>query len=120
MTNTKMTKKDWFAELITVVSNSDYANKDAAVAFMEHEIELLSRNKSTKPTATQKENAAIKETIVEVLGTAEKMTVSELMKDSRLADHSNQKLSALLRQLKLEGRVDKEIIKKKAYFFLVE
>ena len=117
---TKMTKKDWFAEIMTVVSESDYANKDEAITFIEHEIELLSRSKSGKPTATQKENIAIKDKIVDVLSGGVRMTVSDMMKDSRLDGYSNQKLSALLRQLKLDGVVDKAMDKKKAYFYLAQ
>ena len=117
---TKMTKKDWFAEIMTVVAESDYANKDEAITFIEHEIELLSRSKGSKPTATQKENIAIKDKIVDVLSGGVRMTVSDMMKDSRLDGYSNQKLSALLRQLKLDGIVDKAMDKKKAYFYLAQ
>jgi hypothetical protein len=42
------------------------------------------------------------------------------MKTESLTGLSNQKLSALLRLLKDEGKVEKTIDKKKSYFFLAE
>ena len=44
-------------------------------------------------------------------------TISELMKSiPALADLTNQRVSALVRQLKDEGKVTREEIKRKAYF----
>ena len=48
-------------------------------------------------------------------------TISELMKAiPELADLTNQRVSALVRQLKDEGKVSREEIKRKAYFTKVE
>lgn len=44
------------------------------------------------------------------------ITVTELLKDERLEGFTNQKISALLRQLKDEDKVVKTMEKKKAYF----
>ena len=56
----KMTKKEYFAVLAKVVANSDMENKEGALAFIAHEVELLEK-KSAKSgqTKTQKENAEI-------------------------------------------------------------
>ncbi len=71
-------------------------------------------------TATQKANVEVKDTIAEVLGELDKaVTVTELIADERLAGFTNQKISALLRQMVEGGLVEKTIDKKKAYFKLV-
>ena len=67
-----------------------------------------------KPTATQKANVGIKEEILVVLADGAK-TVTEVAKalDGEL---SNQKVSALLRQLIADGKVERFEEKRKAYF----
>ena len=68
-------------------------------------------------TTTQKANVGIKDTIATVLLELDKpVTVTELIADERLHEYTNQKVSALLRQMIEEGRVVKTIEKKKAYF----
>lgn len=121
MTN-KMTKKDWFAVLAQMVDASDYEDKEGAKAFIAHEVDLLGR-KSGKSTMTkiQKENVSIMDTIKEVLTDFGKaVTISELMTDARLSSYSNQKLSALVRQLVKAGEVTRTEDKKKAYFSIAE
>lgn len=115
----KMTKKEYFAVLAEVVANSDMENKEGALAFIAHEVELLEK-KSAKSgqTKTQKDNVGIMETISEVLADMGKpVTITELMKDERLSAYSNQKLSALVRQM---PNVVKTTEKKKSYFSLVD
>ena len=115
----KMTKKEYFAVLAEVITNSDMENKEGALAFIAHEVELLEK-KSAKSgqTKTQKENVGIMETISEVLADMGKpVTITELMKDERLSAYSNQKLSALVRQM---PNVVKTTEKKKSYFSLVD
>lgn len=83
---------------------------------------LAKRNskKSNSPTKRQKENIEVMETIVEVLASCEEpVTVSELQKDERLAEFSNQRLSALLKKLvDNEHTVEKSIVKGKSLFAL--
>lgn len=83
---------------------------------------LAKRNskKSNSPTKRQKENVEVMETIVEVLASCEEpVTVSELQKDERLAEFSNQRLSALLKKLvDNEKTVEKSIVKGKSLFAL--
>ena len=77
------------------------------------------KSASKKPTATQEANEALKEVVLSVL-TTEGATVSEILKkDEAFADISNQKMSALLKQLVDAGKVVKTIDKKKALFSLV-
>ena len=69
-----------------------------------------------KPTATQIENEGIKNIILETLGT-KSMTITEMQKENpELAERSNQKISALLKQMTENGSVKREEIKRKAYF----
>ena len=119
---TKMTKKDWFNEMVKIVEASDYADKEGAVMFLTHEIEMLSRKSGSKEmTKTQKENVGICEAIKEVLRESENpMTISEMMMDERLISFSNQKLSALTNQLVKAGEVVKTSDKKKSYFSIVK
>ena len=70
-----------------------------------------------KPTATQTENVGLKNAIFEGMEVGKAYTISELMKSvPAIADLTNQRVSALVRQLKDEGKVTREEIKRKAYF----
>ena len=75
-----------------------------------------------KPTATQTENIAFKSAIVDYLGTCDKaQTISDIMKGcAEVSDLTNQRVSAIVRQLKDDGIVVREEIKRKAYFSLAE
>jgi len=79
--------------------------------------QLAKRSTSKTPTKTQKENEVVKETILAVLTDfGGKMTVTEMLTDDRLHGFSNQKISALLRQLRSTKQVNKWIEGKKVYF----
>ena len=109
-----MTKREMFEMIATV--NADNAE---IVEFCNHEIELLVNRKSGNRgmTATQKANVEIKTIIVDVLRNADTpLTVTEILADERLAMYSNQKISALLRQLVDTKEVNKIIEGKKARF----
>lgn len=119
----KMTKKEWFAVLANVVEASEMENKTEALAFINHEVELLEK-KSAKSgqTKTQKENVEAMEKIKSALGEVGKaVTISELQTENvAMAEYSNQKLSALLKKLVESGEVVKTTEKKKSYFSLAE
>ena len=81
--------------------------------------ESISKKNSAerKPTATQKENEGYKEAILSFMEVGKKYTISELMKSVvEIADLSNQRVSALVRQLKESGLVERTEEKRKAYF----
>ena len=111
----KITKKEMFAMIKAQV-------KDNAemVAFIDHEIELLEKKASNKKaTKTQEANVGIKSTILAVLEGAKPMTVTEMQGASaELGELSNQKVSALVRQLVEAGEVVKTIDKKVSRFSL--
>ena len=74
-----------------------------------------------KPTATQTENVGLKSAILVGMESGKAYTIGDLMKEiPELADLTNQRVSALVRQLKDEGLVTREEIKRKAYFTKVE
>lgn len=119
MANNKMTQRDYFNEIIALAKTND---RDDLVAFAEGRIEVLNRKsaKSSKPTATQVANEALKADILSGLSESEGKTVSDLIKSvDALADLSNQKVSAVLRLMIADGTVRKENDKKKTLFFKV-
>ena len=120
MATTKMTKRDYFNAILAVLATVEDTDVSGLTAFVNHEIELLENKRSTaKPTKTQTENLAVKETIVSVLKEIGKpVTITEMQKFSaELAEFSCQKLSALLKQLVENNKtVTKVTEKKKTYF----
>ena len=117
---TKMTKRDYFNAILAVLATVEDTEVSGLTAFVNHEIELLENKRSTtKPTKTQTENIAVKETIVSVLKDIGKpVTITEMQKYSaELSEYSCQKLSALLKQLvEIDKTVTKVTEKKKTYF----
>ena len=114
MENKKMTKKEMFNEIRKVV-----VDNAEMVAFIDHELELLDRKKSsTSLSQTQKDNLELVETIYnELVEIAQPVTITDLQNKSEiLKDYSNQKLSALLKKLVDSNRVAKTTDKKKSYF----
>lgn len=122
MENTKkITKRDNFNKLLTI---KEVAENTQLVEFINHELELLDRKSashSTAKTANQKANEEIKTKIVDALVQLGKSTISELQAGSEeMAEYSNQKLSALLKQLVDSKQVVRTMDKKKAYFEVAE
>ena len=116
MENKKMTKRDYFTTLLEieeVKANSDMTE------FIEHELELLAKKNSSerKPTAVQKENADLKVAILAGMEANRVYTVTEMIKSiDAIGDLTNQKVSAILRQMATDGTVERVEEKKKAYF----
>ena len=116
----KLTKRDRFEALLKMTEVQ--ANPDM-VAFIEHEIELLAKKNAgdKKPTAKQMENDAVKQVILdEMTANPDKLyTVTDLIKGvPELADYSNQRISALLRQMINANGVERIMDKRKSYFRL--
>ena len=113
---TKVTKAEMFAMIKEVEGVKE---NQAMVDFIDHELELLAKKSANKkPTKTQEENEGIKAEILGVL-TNEGMTVTEIQsKSETLGGLSNQRVSALLRQLVDAEKVVKVVDKKKSYFSL--
>lgn len=112
----KITKKDMFKEVIALATEN---GRQDIVDFANHEIELLDRKKSSDTKSkTQIENESTKKVIVKTLTELAKfVTITELQNaNEELSQLSNQKISALLKQLVDTKVIKKEIDKKKAYF----
>lgn len=120
MTNKKMTKRDWFKEMVAIVENSSYERKDELKAVLEKEIESLNnKSRSRGLTATQKENIKTMETIKAVLAETDKpKTVTELMQNEKLAGLSSQKMTALLKKLTDAGEIVNTKDKRKSLYAL--
>ena len=85
------------------------------IAFLVERKELhAKKNGSRKPTAAQTANEGIKENILAFMESGKAYTVTEIQKGVGL--ESNQKASALIRQLKEGGLVTRSEVKGKAYF----
>lgn len=114
----KMTKKDVISAMLadeSIVANETYKG------YLENELALLNKKaEKKKPTKTQAENETYKAIVLEVLEGSEKgMTVTEIMAQSEvLKAFTNQKVTALVRALKDEGKVEKVAEGKKALFKL--
>ena len=114
--STKLTKAQKFAmrkEIPAVKENA------TLVEFIDHELELLAKKNSAdkKPTAQQTANDGIKAEILEGMAEGKLYTITDLIKEiPACADLTNQRVSALVRQLKDEGSVERVEEKRKAYF----
>ena len=113
----KMTKRDYYNTLLNI---AEVKANGEMVKFIEHELELLAKKNSSekKPTAVQVANEGIKSVILETLAENGKMmTISEMQKlNAELGEMSNQRISALLRQLMNDEKVVRVEEKRKAYF----
>lgn len=109
----KITKKGYFEILRELV-----LDRPELVDFIDHEIELLSKkNSKTSPSKNQLENEAIKVEILKALEEFDKaVTITELMAK---VPYSNQKLSALVKQLVEDNKVERIEDKRRVYFTLV-
>lgn len=92
------------------------------VAYLENELALLDKKaQNKKATKTQEQNVGIKATILKVLATIGSGTVTDIQNgNEELSALSNQKVSALVRQLVKSGEVMKTTDKKKSIFSLAE
>lgn len=117
----KLTKREKYEQLAKIPA---VAENPMLAEFVAHELELLAKKNAgdRKPTKTQEANAVLKDAIVEGMEANRLYTVSELMKViPELAEDeniTNQKVSALLRQLVIEDVVVRTEDKRKAYFSL--
>ena len=114
----KLTKRDRFEALLKL---SEVQADPAMVEFINHEIDLLSRKNAgdKKPTANQIANDGYKDIIfVELSANQDKLyTVTDLIKNvDGLGDLTNQRVSALLRQMIDANKVEKIVDKRKSYF----
>ena len=109
--NKKITKKEMYAKILTHLTDQ------VEIDFINHEIELLENkaNGTRKPTATQVANESLKVVILNFLETVDSASVPDVQKYIG-NDISNQKVSALLKQMVENGQINKFYEKRKAFF----
>lgn len=115
----KITKR----EVIGMMMNEEVVKANPTyVAYLENELALLNKKaQNKKATKTQEQNVGIKATILKVLATIGSGTVTDIQNgNEELSALSNQKVSALVRQLVESGEVVKTTDKKKSIFSLAE
>lgn len=114
MTNAKMTNKK---ALEYAIANCNLPS-DVQEKFEKMIIAIEKKaSADRKPTKAQAQNEEIKSQILDLMNENQLYTVTELMKALPM-EISNQKVSALLRQLKESGAVVRTEEKGKAYFSL--
>ena len=123
----KLTKKDYFGMIREIVIDNP-----ELVAFIDHEVELLTRkNSKTSQTKVQVENEVIAQMLIQELtkvGTP--ITITDLMNTSETVKNyivestgkplTNQKISAIFKQLTESNQIVKVTDKKKSYFSVNE
>jgi hypothetical protein len=110
------------AKKMTIVEMYEKVMEKAKGVLSEEELNFLKeraemhskKNANRKPTKAQEENEGIKAKILEVMEVGKAYTVTEIQKAVGL--DSNQKASALVRQLKDAELVVRSEVKGKAYF----
>ena len=114
MANTKkMTKREMFEQI-----KASYPLTEAEVAFIDHELELLSKKNSAdkKPTERQVENAGIQASILEFMEVGKSYTITDLLKNCpACAGLQNQRVSTLVRQM-MPDHITRSEVKGRAYF----
>ena len=127
MATTKITKAQKFSDIIALLDGEPVQfglTVETAKQFIHSELELLAKKngaKSGKQTDKQKENETYKELIVGFLSTQSVgVTCTEIGKGvPELTDFNNQKVSALMRALVSEGKVNKEVTKSGKSLFTI-
>lgn len=117
----KITKKDMYNALLRL---ADVQANAEMVEFINHEIELLDRKNSAKrATPQQEENNAIKVAMIDIM--SEPMTATEIMNavapmfPNLEKPLTNQRISALLRQLGDDGTQQINRFQKKRVTYFV-
>lgn len=132
---TKLTKKVALECALCAVKNwemKEYRSADNGTTFTADEVvaklnemwDALDKKSGTeKPmTEQQKQNLGYKTDLLAVLADGKARTATELLKEVPTfpAEMTNQRVSQLLRQLILDGKVKKDTVKGKTLFSIVE
>ena len=124
MAEKKITKR----EVVTMMlADENIKQNDMFVAYLENELALLTKKaENKKATKNQTENAEIKEVILEVLAkmsnggrATDIMNAVKSVDAEKYATLTNQRTSAILKQMIDEGTVVKTVDKKVSTFSLV-
>ena len=118
-----MTKIELFKSLrnfVETAADLPDEDRDVYIEGLDNEISLLARKAATprKPTATQIENASLREEIANFLFNAEApQTVKEITANVEgLEGLSNQRVTHLLTALRKAGAIKRTVVKKVPYY----
>ena len=125
MTNNKLTNKKALEIAIKAIDVSGFSTDDFKTDEIIEKLEKMlvqTEKKSSserKPTAKQEANKKLEAVILDYLNAqTEGKTVTDMMKEiPELDGMSNQKVSSLVKPLKDDGIIVKEVIKGRSYFF---
>lgn len=110
----KKTQRDFYNELLALAINDEqkeFINGRIA------QLDKKSASKSNGQTATQKANAELKGKILAEMEVGKAYTVTAMLKElDCVAELTNQKVSALMKQLVEDGLVVKTEDKRKSFF----
>ncbi len=117
MATEKMTYAKALDVAITAVSEGEVRDKLIAL-----KASIEKKNSAErKPTATQTANEGYKSAILSAMESGKGYTITDLLKAvPEIAELTNQRVSAIVRQMVEAGEVSREEIKRKAYFTKVE
>lgn len=121
MTDKKMTNAMALETAIEILKEDNQYNE--VVEKLQKMLLQVNKKSSTnkKPTVTQVENEELKVKILAHLRTVDKQTVSEMMKAvPDLAEFTNQRVTSLVTALYKEGKIDRVVEKRRAYFTFVK
>ena len=123
MAEKKITKREVIEKML---ADSNINSNEVYVAYLKNELELLKKkSENKKATKNQTENVEIKEVIIKVLGRMGKGRAGEIQLAVQATDKekyatlTNQRTSAILKQMIDEGTVVKTVDKKVSTFSLV-
>ena len=119
-----MTKREFLnAVIATIEGNDTEINVMEMLDYANTELRKLDeRNlaRTSKPTATQKANEVLKEAIIAGMAHNKIYTIAEIVKEiPECAELSNQKVAAMLNQLKVDEKVEKITDKRKIYWKVI-
>ena len=127
---TKLTKKVALSYAISILSHTEvkeeakpFSSEDVVTKLKEMMAGLEKKPNDEKGmTENQKQNVGYKDAILNFLATHPAVTASEILRgvDSFPEEMTNQRVSALLRQLILDSKVKKEVSKGKTLFSLAQ
>lgn len=113
MAEVKITKKDWYAQIRTVVEASDNEQKDGILAFIDHEVELLEAKaaKAAERAASKKADGDELRNAVQAVLTDELQTIDAITAQIDGEDVTKAKVTARLTQLVKVGVAAKDMVK---------
>lgn len=125
MTNNKLTNKKALEIAIKAIDVSGFSTNDFKTDEIIEKLEKMlaqveKKSGEKKPTARQEENKKLEKIIFDYLASqTESKTVTDIMKEIlELNEMTNQRVSYLVKSLKDDGLIDKEIKKGRSYFFV--